>query len=182
MKKLIIYSTWDYYNDEEKLRYQNDCRDIYGDPEFTVSDEDWGDVIYDMLCIERDNLNVQVDGVIIAFADLGCWNGRRQGYKIIGDKVSDILRTGCDDGEWYGDGWNICARLSHHDGSNYVTYRVADSMRDAERIADLIYSEEIDFAGFRKRTRSLYPYVAKVYGWPLYKVFAKENVKQDKTA
>lgn len=34
-----------------------------------------------------------------------------------------------------------------------------------ERIADKIYNREIDEEGFRRRTRSLYPYVAAVYGW-----------------
>ena len=55
--------------------------------------------------------------------------------------------------------------MAHHDGTNYVLYRVAKSREDAERIADKIYNLEIDEAGFRKLTRSLYPYVADIYGW-----------------
>ena len=93
------------------------------------------------------------------------WRGRRQGYKILGSNLADILRSSCDDNEWYGDGYNIRARLTHHDGTNYVLYRVAKSREDAERIADKIYNLEIDEKGFRKLTRSLYPYVADVYGW-----------------
>lgn len=55
--------------------------------------------------------------------------------------------------------------MIHHDGMNYALYRIAKDRSEAERIADKIYSGEIDEVGFRKRTRSLYPYVADVYGW-----------------
>ena len=42
---------------------------------------------------------------------------------------------------------------------------IAKDRDEAERIADKIYNREIDEEGFRRRTRSLYPYVAAVYGW-----------------
>ena len=71
----------------------------------------------------------------------------------------------CDEAEWYGDGYNIRGRMIHHDGTNYVLYRIAKDRDEAERIAAKIYSGEIDEEGFRRRTRSLYPYVADVYGW-----------------
>ena len=46
-----------------------------------------------------------------------------------------------------------------------VEHRIAKGRDEAERIADKIYNREIDEEGFRRRTRSLYPYVAAVYGW-----------------
>ena len=101
----------------------------------------------------------------MAFADLGLCNGRRQGYKILGHNVNSIFNVSEDDNEWYGDGFNIRGCLTHHDGTHYVLYRVAKDMDEAERIGEMIYNREIDEAGFRKKTRSLYPYVAKVYGW-----------------
>ena len=55
--------------------------------------------------------------------------------------------------------------LTHHDASHYVLYRVAKDIETAERIGDQIYNLEIDEAGFRRRTRSLHPYVAEIYGW-----------------
>ena len=55
--------------------------------------------------------------------------------------------------------------MGHHDGTNYTLYRIAKDRDEAERIADKIYNREIDEEGFRRRTRSLYPYVAAVYGW-----------------
>lgn len=44
--------------------------------------------------------------------------------------------------------------MIHHDGMNYALYRIAKDRSEAERIADKIYSGEIDEVGFRKRTRS----------------------------
>ena len=70
----------------------------------------WGD--------ERQNLNKDVNGVIIAFGDLGLWNGRKQGYQILGDNIAGILQSTQYDAEWYGDGYDIRGRMSHHDGTN----------------------------------------------------------------
>ncbi len=75
--------------------------------------------------------------------------------------------TQCEDAEWYGDTYNIRGTLHHHDGTNYVLYRIAKDEETAERIAAKIYNGEIDEKGFRKLTRSLYPDVAKVYGWKI---------------
>lgn len=103
--------------------------------------------------------------VSTAFGDLGLWNGRKQGYQILGDNIAGILQSTQYDAEWYGDGYDIRGRMSHHDGTNYVLYRVAENRDDAEQIAAKIYNYEIDENGFRQVTRSLHPYVAAVYGW-----------------
>ena len=106
-----------------------------------------------------------MEGISVVFGNLGLWKGRRQGYQILGSTIADILKSQCDDAEWYGDGYNIRGRMDHHDGTNYTLYRIAKGRDEAERIADKIYNREIDEEGFRRRTRSLYPYVAAVYGW-----------------
>jgi len=49
-----------------------------------VSDEEWSDEVYNELGDERQNLNKDVNGVIIAFGDLGLWNG---------DTVQNIIRA-----------------------------------------------------------------------------------------
>lgn len=163
--KQIIWTSEYYINDEAREEYQNSQRELLDDEEYSVSDRQWAEVVDGYLSDERMNLNKQVDGIIVAFADIGLWNGRRQGYKILGSTINDIFRISEDDNEWYGDGFNIRGRLTHHDGTHRVLYRVAKDRDDAERIADQIYNHEIDEAGFRKRTRSLYPYVADIYGW-----------------
>ena len=98
-----------------------------------------------------DNLNKHIDGVIMVFADLGLWYGRRQGYQILGSNIADILHSQCDEAEWYGDGYNIRGRMIHHDGTNYVLYRIAKDRDEAERIAAKIYSGEIDEEGWGNR-------------------------------
>lgn len=115
---------------------------------------------------ERANLNVNADGRILIIADLGLWNGRRQGYKILGRKVSDILSDDADYIEWYGDGHNIRATATHHDGTNYYEYRVIREDRNIDKLLDAIYNgEEITRKKLNYYTKSLYSDVAKVYGW-----------------
>ena len=116
---------------------------------------------------ERCNLSEKVDGRILVIADLGLWDGRRQGYKILDNTISDILYD--RDGEyleWYGDGYNIKATVSHHDGTNYYEYRVIREDRNIENLLDAIYNgEEINRKKLNYYTKSLYPYIAKIYGW-----------------
>lgn len=115
---------------------------------------------------ERQNLNVETDGRILIIADLGLWNGRRQGYRILGTKVSDIMYDMADYIEWYGDGHNIKATAAHHDGTNYYEYRVIREDRNIENLLDAIYNgEEITRKKLNYYTKSLYRDVAKVYGW-----------------
>ena len=114
---------------------------------------------------ERANLNVEVDGVIVAFANLGFWNGRVNGAKIFGNNVKNILKSFNDYNEWYCDQYNVRCTSVHHDGRNKYLYRVAKNVEQAERIVDKIVSGVYDEKKFRKATRSLRPYVAKVYGW-----------------
>ena len=131
-----------------------------------VSDEEWGEEVNSWLDDERFNLDKEVDGVIIAFGDLGLWRRAQAGairfwaatsrtYCIALAKIANGTATAITSVD----------AMAHHDGTNYVLYRVAKSREDAERIADKIYNLEIDEAGFRKLTRSLYPYVADIYGW-----------------
>lgn len=173
MKKHIIWTS-DYDNieaiaKEEKEWYEEE----YGE------ELSWNEAIErayntnnDYLDDEHANLDKEVDGYIIAMAfrssvQYGVWGGAgRKGYKLCGTNVADILTSSSDSAEWYGDGKNIRGEFSDHDGSDSVIYRVAKSEYDAERIGAKIYNGEISTEEeFRKATKSLYPYVNKVYGW-----------------
>ena len=116
---------------------------------------------------ERANLKKEVDGYIVAFADLGLWNGRVNGAKLVGENVSDILSSmnSCDYGTFYCDPFNVKFEGVHHDGKNRVLYRVARSKHHAEHLANLIAYHGMTEESFRRATKSLRPYVAKVYGW-----------------
>ena len=137
-------------------------RIIWTNMEFPDDPETCGMYLED----ERENLNITTDGRILVIADLGLWNGRRQGYKILGSRISDILSDDSDYIEWYGDGHNIKATASHHDGTNYYEYRVIREDRNIDNLLNAIYNgEEITRKKLNYYTKSLYSDVAKVYGW-----------------
>ena len=115
---------------------------------------------------ERANLNKKIDGRILVLGDIGRWNGRFNGYKILDDNISSILETDCDYCEWYSDGYNIKFKGHHHDGINYAEYRVIREDRNIENLLDDIYNgKEISRKKLNYYTKSLHSYVAKVYGW-----------------
>ena len=123
--------------------------------------EDCDQYLYD----ERDNLDVPVDGVIVCFAVLGLWDGKHNGAKTFGSNVKNILYSNDDYLDWYCDRYNVRCTGVHHDGTNTYLYRVAKSREQAENLVQAIAYEGMTEEQFRKATKSLRPYVAKVYGW-----------------
>lgn len=136
-----------------------------------VTEEEITPEYYDYCCEtdiedERANLDVEVDGYIVAFASLGLWNGRVNGAKVIGSNVKDILYdSNCDYYTWYCDVHNVRFSGAHHDGRNNYLYRVAKDKETAERLVNKIAYHGMTEEEFRRATKSLRPYVAKVYGW-----------------
>ncbi len=168
MEKKIEQIIWDsdsYYDDKYRKAYEADTREMLDDEEYEVSDEEWSERINGDLGDERMNLDVEVNGEIIALASIGRWNGRCAGYNTFGSNVKNILSSDCDTAKWYGDTLNIRGRFAHHDGCNYALYRVAKDAETAERIGNMILCGNMDERKFCKMTKSLLPYVAKVYGW-----------------
>ena len=109
---------------------------------------------------ERANLNKKVDGRILVIGDIGRWNGRVQGYKILDNNISSILETECDYVEWYSDGYNIKFTGQHHDGCNHLLYRVIREDRNIENLLNDIYDgKEITRKKLNYYTRSLHPYI-----------------------
>lgn len=161
----IIWSNESRMDTTQREDYQDFQREALDDGSYQVSDKEWADELDIWLRDERCNLNKEIEGVIIVFGTVGTWRGTRQGYQILGSNIAEILSSECDEAVWYGDSYNIRGRMTHHDGTNHALYRIARNRDDAERIAGMIYNYEIDEKGFRRRTRSLYPYVADVYGW-----------------
>ena len=116
---------------------------------------------------ERDNLNIQLNNPIIAIADLGLWNGRKQGYKIIeSGNIKDILYSDADYVEWYSDGYNIKSVQVHHDGTNYIEYRELKDNVNIDKFTDMIYEgKEITRSLLNRYTNSIEKHVRNVYGW-----------------
>ena len=120
---------------------------------------------------EESNLNVKIDTDILAIADLGLWNGRKHGYKVIGNNLSSILRVwdSCDTIEIGVDKGNVVGTGYHHDGTNYITFRkfkegITEKARD--KVIEAIYNNSDNEESLIKRnTRSLAPEVNAIYGW-----------------
>jgi hypothetical protein len=165
--KIVLYPI----NKQKRIIWTNeDCDEWCDAMREEITDEEITPEYYYYCCNEeiideRINLHKDVDGYIVAFASLGLWNGRRNGAKLVGTTVSDILYSDCDYVTWYCDPYNVRCSAAHHDGRNYILYRVAESKEQAERLVNKIAYEGMTEEQFRRATKSLRPYVAKVYGW-----------------
>ena len=166
MKERFIWSNMDIKNDDWEEGFKDWCEFNGLEPEYMNIDEYINDTLSEDLDEERMNLDKEVDGVIVAFADLGLWDGHHQGAKIFGTNVSKILYdSNCDYAKWYCDRWNVRFEGAHHDGRNHYLYRVAKDRDTAERLVEKIAYEGMTEKQFMKATKSLRPYVAEVYGW-----------------
>ena len=111
MKRCLIWTNIDLYDEDsmkevrEFMREQN-FNDLSDNNVMRVIDENNDMYIED----ERHNLseeNTNFKGYVVAFAELGLWNGVRVASKVYND-ISDILQnTSCDECEWYLDEWNV---------------------------------------------------------------------------
>ena len=119
---------------------------------------------------ERGNLNIQLDEDIIVIADIGRWNGRVSGYKMIeSGNIKDCLSTECDMAEWYVDGrGDLRCTAIHHDGRNYMLYRVFKddvTYEQKELLKSKIYNGVCKQSDISRLTRRLGDYIGDVYGW-----------------
>ena len=130
MKKHLI---WSNYNLDPK-----DWQDFLEDNDLLEADEyDQYNAIAEMnnvylddersafRYIQKNSLDIRINGYndygcILAIADLGLWNGRVRGYKVV-NSLEDILYSDCDYAEWWCDS-QLRSKQSHHDGTNYITY------------------------------------------------------------
>lgn len=119
---------------------------------------------------ERVNLNIQLSQPIIVIGDLGRWNGRVMGYKMIDSgNIKDCLYSDTDFTEWYVDKYgDFRADAIHHDGTNHYLYRVfRDGVTESqiERLQDKIYMGKATRADITRVTKRLGDEIGRVYGW-----------------
>jgi hypothetical protein len=168
---MIIYQSTYYANDEDAKQQYEEYAKEYNE---TLSEEGY----YEWLNAdngrwfedERDNLNKPLDEDIIAIASLGLWDGRRSGYKMLGNNLKSIFNCwkSCDDIKLYTYKNNVLGEGIHHDGRNYITFRkfkqgLSDACKD--KLLNAIYNGSIDMDKYIKRyTKSIYYDVKEVYG------------------
>ena len=191
-----IYSTYDMYSKEnmEEAReniLENvffDCNedgsitvtDNYG-KEVTLTREEYSKTITEEKLYDECNFNNQIwfedtqrelcnadRGELIAIADLGRWNGRCSGYKVI-KSLPDVLYSNCDDEELYVDSnGDLHKSESHHDGSNSILYRywkegLSDTQK--ENFLDKIYNGNCTQKDITRYTRKAGLEIAELFGW-----------------
>jgi len=155
MKK-IIWSNFDIETSYIKPEYP----DLFEYPLYKRTIEDNNQHLKD----ERINLDIQLSNSIICIADLGLWNGRKSGYKIIeSGNIKDILYSEADYCEWYSDGYNIKCRQTYHDGTNYLEYR--ELKENSNKLLEYIYDNNINRKKINYYTKSIVNEVNKIYGW-----------------
>lgn len=125
-EKNVIFST-EWFEDEQ---YLNEERAFLSD-DLGIKPED---IDEDMLqSVVNDNINISLEDTrmqlreldvrydkICVIADLGLYNGRQSGYKII--DTDEILYSDCDYATWYVEDGDLKFDGVHHDGNNFYTY------------------------------------------------------------
>ena len=131
---------------------------------------------------ERMNLDIQLSEPILAVADLGLWDGRRIGYKLIeSGNIKDCLVAGKDIvmAEWYVDkDGDLRSDQIHHDGTNHVLYRVykeSATPEQRENLEDTIYHGRATSEDITRLTKRLGDEIAQVYGWDIRKEETSED-------
>lgn len=128
----------------------------------------------DYLSDERQNLDIQFSQPIIVIGDLGRWNGRVMGYKMVDSgNIKDCLYADTDYTEWYVDKYgDLRANAVHHDGTNHYLYRVfKDGVTDTqiENLQDKIYNGKVTRADITRVTKRLGDKIAELYGFSISK-------------
>ena len=114
---------------------------------------------------EERNLDKKLDGIVITFADLGFWDGRKTGARVMGRNLNSILNTcGCDTGEFFTNNGNVKANLHHHDGTQHLTFRLV-SFNKANKIMDMAHEGKLTWEYFRRNSKSLIGFLNEIYGW-----------------
>lgn len=171
MKQFVIWDSW--IDTEEWETAIEEDKEL--NPDF-YEDRDPEEAAYEAACDmnqryledERVNLNIQLSHPILILADLGLWNGRRQGYKVIDSgNIKDILYSqGDGECKWYCNGYDICCDESHHDGTNHYIYREIRNEDNIDNLLDRIYSgEKVPQRTINYYTRSIAKDIGSVYGF-----------------
>ena len=171
-KEHVIWKSYGMYGTKELEELEQSEREHLKENGFEDYETiDVTDTIYEDIDMwfedEQSNLYKELDGRILAIANMGLWNGRRAGYKILGTNLNEVLTSsiGCDEKKVYYDGYNVCALGCHHDGYNTVEFREIREDRDIDKLLNKIYmNEPITNKEINYYTRSLRPYVKDIYG------------------
>ena len=118
---------------------------------------------------ERAYLSKELGNTIICIADLGLWDGRKNGYKLLGNKISDCFYSDTVSNTWYiNEDGDFCCRAAHHDGVNFYCYRVFKddvTQNEIDSFCGKVCSGAVTDEDFARYTRSVGAEIAEIYGF-----------------
>lgn len=177
MKERTIFKSYNFLTTEEEKEWRkniaewlNEDIEMEDQEPFTADDYEVTERLYedinDNYDCERANLNKTLPNNIIAFGIVGRWNGNFDGGKVMGNNLNEILFTGdCNDISVTYDRYNVHSKLSHHDGTHSMTYRMVKEGVDADWLLDKqVYGGGLSKSDISRYTTSLVPYIKEVYG------------------
>lgn len=129
---------------------------------------------------ERQNLNIPLSRPILVIGDLGFWNGRVRGCKVVeSGNIRDCLYSKMDMAEWYVDkNGDLRADAIHHDGTNRYLYRVFKrGVSDVQmaRLQERICCGKATRADITRLTQRLGDSIAAVYGFRIPKQRTRQH-------
>jgi len=168
--KHLIYDNFDMLEHDDE-----DLKTTIAEREEIESEEVTEDMLYsekndlysDYFDDELDNLDIKLEGRIIAIASLGLWNGKKSGYKIGSNNLNEIMTMGNEDYiEVWSDGYNIHKKSAHHDGTNRLLFRMIREDRNIDNFTNKIYNNEpISKNVLNYYTKSIEKDVRQIFGW-----------------
>ena len=176
MKKDVQYTIYDsfaYLDDE----FMDSLRESLAetDPDYTVDDlwnyyNDYATMSYEDVLI---NCDIETEGQIITIADLGLWNGRHSGYRLLDERNIRACLSSEYDPKWYVDyNGDLRCEDRHHDGTNCYLYRELRTNLSDQQIDNFlskIYNGTVTRKDITRYTIRLGDRIAKVYGWKIRK-------------
>ena len=159
-------------NEQEQAKLENNLRE-HKLSKLSVSEQELNDYIEqeysNWYSAEQENLDRDTAGQIIAIASLGLWSGRKTGYKIMNCNLNSVLDAcGGDYLKVYTDRYDVKSVAVHHDGVNYITYRMLKPNLTEVQIDNFL--SKLASGDFTKKdvtryTTSLRNKINQIYGW-----------------
>lgn len=159
-------------NEQELTKLENNLRE-FKQSKLSVRDHDINAYIEqdysDWYSCEFETLDKELQGRVIAIANLGLWNGRRKSYKIMNSNLNSVLNAcGGDYLMVYLDRHDVKSVAVHHDGVNYITYRMLKPNLTEVQIDNFLSklaSGDFTQKDISRYTTSLKSQINQIYGW-----------------
>ena len=168
-RKHIIWSNEINLADWQEWLYE-EYPDITNDADrYRVVSEELDSQLDDVI----SDLNIEIGTNILCIADCGLWDGRKPGYKFLrSTNISSCFRATLGDYATFylDDRGDLCCDDTHHDGTNYMTFRAWKPGISEDRKRHFLSKVVFGHATRRDITSytvSLGPYIADIYGWTI---------------